>query len=70
MYVGLFVRDECERSVKKKAFKVESVDYATTSWEATRENAMCGAHDWKMKSCAKLSISRLSCEKGQLGKDP
>ena len=31
MYVGLFVRDECERSVKNQASKVESVEFATSS---------------------------------------
>ena len=31
MYVGLFVRDECERSVKNQASKVESVDFITGS---------------------------------------
>ena len=70
MYVGLFVRDECERSVKNQTSKVESVDFATSSREATHENAICGAHDWKMKSCARLSIFRLSRKNGQLAKDP
>ena len=31
---------------------------------------MSRAHDWKMKSHAKLSILRLSHKKGQLAKDP
>ena len=66
MYVGLFVRDECERSVKNQTSKVESVDFATSSREATHENAICGAHDWKMKSYARLSIFKLSRKKGQL----
>ena len=50
----LFVRDECERSVKNQASKDESVEFATSSREATRERAMCGAHDWKLKSHARL----------------
>ena len=57
MYMGLFVRDECERSVKNQVSKDESVDFTTSSRvahekqlasssrEATREKAMCGAHD-------------------------
>ena len=56
MYVGLIVRDEGERSMKNQASKVESVDFATSSREATREKATCEAHDWKMKSYARLSI--------------
>ena len=31
MYMGLIVRDECERSVKNQASKVEQVDFATSS---------------------------------------
>ena len=31
MYVGLFVRDEYERSVKNQALKGESVQFATSS---------------------------------------
>ena len=31
MYVGLIVNDECERSVKNQASKVESVDFMTSS---------------------------------------
>ena len=31
MYVSLFVRDECERSVKNQALKVESVGFAIGS---------------------------------------
>ena len=57
MYVGLCVRDKCERSMKNQASKIESVDFATSSREATHEKATFGAHDWKMKSCARLSIS-------------
>ena len=34
MYVGLIVRDECERSVKNQASKDEQVDFATSSWVA------------------------------------
>ena len=60
MYVGLFVRDECERLVKNQISKVESVNFATSSQEATREKAICGAYDWKMKSRAKLYFLRVS----------
>ena len=31
MYVSLSVKDECERSVKNQASKVELVDFATDS---------------------------------------
>ena len=31
MYMGLFVRDECERSVKNQVSKDESMDFATSS---------------------------------------
>ena len=57
MYVGLFVRDECERLVKNQVSKDELVDFATSSREATCEKTMCGAHDWKLKSLARLSDS-------------
>ena len=70
MYVGLFVRDECERSVKNQASKVESVDFATSLWEAIHEKATCRAYDRKLKSHAKLSISWVSREKGQPVKYP
>ena len=30
MYVGLFVRDECERSVKNQALKDELVEFTTS----------------------------------------
>ena len=55
--MSLFVRNECERSVNNQASKDESVDFATSSREETHEKEMCGAHDWKMKSRARLSIS-------------
>ena len=45
MYVGLFVRDECERSVKNQTSKDESMQFATSLQQATHENAMCEAHD-------------------------
>jgi len=54
--------------MKNQASKVELVDFATSSWEATREKATCEAHDWKMKSYARLSILQLSREKGQPAK--
>ena len=56
MYVGLSVRDECERSVKNQASKVESIDFGTGSREVTRKKGTYKARDWKMKSRAKLSI--------------
>ena len=31
IYVGLSIRDECERSVKNRASKVESVNFETSS---------------------------------------
>ena len=34
MYVGLIVRDECERSVKNQASKDEQVDFVIVSREA------------------------------------
>ena len=82
MYMGLFVRDECERSVKNQVSKDESVDFATSSRlahekqlasssrEATCVKAMCGAHDWKLKSHARLSDSQVFHEKNQPTKDP
>ena len=54
MYIGLFVRDECERLVKNQTSKDESVEFATSSRETTREKAMCEAHDLKLKSHARL----------------
>ena len=38
-----------------------------SSWPMKR--AMCKVHDWKMKSCARLDISRVSCGQGQPMKD-
>ena len=70
MYMGLFVRDECERSVKNQASKDESVEFVTNSQEATREKATCEAHDWKLKNHVMLSSSRVFCEKGHLVKYP
>ena len=45
MYVGLFVKDECERLMKNQSSKDESMDFASSSREATHEKTMCGAHD-------------------------
>ena len=45
MYVSLFVRDECKRSVKNQVSNDESVDFATSLREATCKKATCGAHD-------------------------
>jgi len=54
MYVSVFVRDECERSVKNQASKDELVEFVTSSREATHEKVMCEAHDWKLKSHTRL----------------
>ena len=40
MYVGLIVKDECERSVKTQASKDEQVDF-TTSFRLSREKLTC-----------------------------
>ena len=37
MYMGLFVRDECERSVKNQASKDESVEFVTNSQLARKK---------------------------------
>ena len=66
--MGLFVRDECERSVNNQTSKYELVQFATSSKEATREKAMCEAHDRKLKSHAQLSSSRVFREKGHPAK--
>ena len=70
MYVGLFVKDECERLVKNQVSKDELVDFATSLREATCKNTTCGAHDWKLKSHARLSDLQVFREKGQPTKDP
>ena len=70
MYVGLFVRDECERSVKNQASKDESMQFASSSWEATHKKATCEAHDWKLKSYARLWILWVFREKGYPAKYP
>ena len=45
MYVGLFVRDECERSVKNQVSKDESVEFTSSLREVTCEKATCEAYD-------------------------
>ena len=70
MYVSVFVRDECEISVKNQASKDELVEFVTSSREATREKVMCEAHDWKLKSHTRLWSSRVFCENGHLAKYP
>ena len=70
MYVGLFIRDECERSVKDQGSKDESMEFATSSQEETRENAMCEADDWKLKSHTRLWSSRMFHGKGHPAKYP
>ena len=54
MYVGSFVRDECARSIKNQASKDEIMEFTASSREETWEKAKCGAHDWKLKSHARL----------------
>ena len=51
--MSLFVRDEYERLVKNQISKDESVEFASSSQEATLEKAMCEAHEWMLKSHAK-----------------
>ena len=64
MYMGLIVRDECEKSVKNQVSIVEQVDFATGSRlsheKQPSKRVTCRAHDWKMKSHAKMDFSRLS----------
>ena len=66
MYVGLIERDECERLVKNQVSKIDQVDFMTGSRvsrdKQPAKRATCRAHDWKMKSRARLSFSRLSRE--------
>ena len=66
MYVRLIVRDECERLVKNQASKVEQVDFATglrlSREKQPAKRATCRAHDWKMKSQARLDFLQLSRE--------
>ena len=49
MYVGLIVKDECERSVKNQASKVEQVDFATSLRQSREKQpskrVTCRAHD-------------------------
>ena len=54
MYVGSFVRDKCARSIKNQASKDEIMEFTASSREETWEKAKCGAHDWKLKSHARL----------------
>ena len=63
MYVGLFVRDKCERSVNNQASKDESVQFSISSREVTREKDTCEAHDWELKNHARLSSLRVFHEK-------
>ena len=64
MYVGLIVRDECEKSVKNQVSIVEQVDFATGSRlsheKQPSKRVTCRAHDWKMKSRARLGFLQLS----------
>ena len=62
------VRNRWRIKVQKLNQWISRLD-RSSSRIATREKATCGAHDWKMKSHVRLSILRLSCEKGQPVKD-
>ena len=74
MYVSLFVRDECERSVKNQASKMNQCSSRLAREKLMRrvtcEKAKCEAHDWKLKSHARLSSSRVFREKGHPMKYP
>ena len=70
MYVGLFLGMSVRDQWRNQSSKVESVDFATSLWEAIHEKATCRAYDRKLKSHAKLSISWVSREKGQPVKYP
>ena len=64
MYVRLIVRNECEKLVKNQTSKVEQMDF-TTGLRLSRDKqlvkrAMYRAHDWKMKSRARLDFLQLS----------
>ena len=39
MYVGLFVRDKCERSMKNQASKGESVEFVTSLRVASKKQS-------------------------------
>ena len=68
MYVGLFVRDKCERLVNNQSSKDESVQFSISSREVTREKVTCEAHDWELKNHARLSNSRVFREKSHPAK--
>ena len=62
--MGLFVRDEYERLVKNQVSKDESVQFVTSSREATCEKATCETHDWKLKSHVRLLSSQVFRKEG------
>ena len=70
--MGLFVRDECERLVKIQASKMNQCSSQLAREKLARrvtyENATCEAHDWKLKSHARLSSLRVIHEKGYLAR--
>ena len=66
--MGLFVRDECERSMKNQTSKDELVKFATSLREATCKKATYETYDWKLKSHVRLSSSQVFCEKGHSAK--
>ena len=49
IYVGLIVRDECQRSVKNQVSKVEQVDFATGSWLSHEKQSAKELHVEHMK---------------------
>ena len=75
MYVCGFIRKgwvwEINEESSFKNWISEFRDWLASSLrKATREKAMCGAHDWKIKSRARLSFLWLSRKKCQTTKDP
>ena len=44
MYVGLFVRDECEKSVKNQVSKYELVEFVTSSRVAREKQPAKRSH--------------------------
>ena len=55
---------------EESSFKDVSVQFATSSREVTRKKATCEAHDWKLKSHARLLSSRVFRKKGYPMKYP
>ena len=53
-----FVRDECERLVKNQASKMSQCSSRLAREKSNSRKATCEAHDWKLKSHARLSNLR------------